>query len=62
MPAAVLADALAEPWTVHGYGICRNPNVPFHPLWNPLRAQLNLLNPNVPYGVCNPVVWKAGCM
>jgi hypothetical protein len=61
VPAAVQLQALNEPWTVHGFGERRNGNVPYHPLWNPLRTELNLLNPNTPYGPCNPVVWKSGC-
>lgn len=61
VPNAVLQAALAEPWTVYGFNQLKNPGVPYHPMWNVLRTELNLLNPNVPYSVCNPVVWKAGC-
>ena len=61
VPKQVQDDALAQPWTIYGYGLRQNPNVPEHPLWNPLRTHLGIMNPNIPYHVCNPVVWKAGC-
>jgi len=62
VPPAVIAEALLEPWKIPGFGELRNRNIPYHYLWNPLRTELSLLNPNVPYGICNPVVWKAGCL
>jgi len=61
VPLAVQQQALAQPWTVYGFNERHNPNVPGHPLWNTLRTELNLWNPNVPYSECNPVVWKSGC-
>jgi hypothetical protein len=61
VPAAVQQQALAAPWTIYGYNLRRNPNVPAHPMWNPLRTYLGLMNFNKPYSICNPVVWKAGC-
>lgn len=61
VPMAVQQHALAEPWTIYGYNMRLNPNTPYHPLWNPYRTQLGLLNPNLEYHACNPVVWKAAC-
>jgi len=61
IPAQVQADALANPHLSYGYGLLRNPNVPYHPLWNTYRNWLTLRNPNVPWSRCNPAVWKAGC-
>ncbi len=61
IPPAVEVHSVAAPWEVYGYGMLRNPNVPFHPMWNTHRTWLSLRNPNVPHSRCNPVVWKAGC-
>jgi len=61
IPPAVLTNAVAAPWEIYGYGMLRNPNVPHHPLWNTYRKWLSVRNPSIPYSVCNPVVWKAGC-
>jgi hypothetical protein len=61
VPLQVQQDALSAPWTIYGFDLTRNPNVPHHPFYNPLRTALTLRNPNVPWGPCNPVVWKAGC-
>lgn len=61
IPAAIQAQALAEPWSIAGYGRLLNPNKPYHPLWNTYRSSLMLRNPNVPYSICNTAVWKAGC-
>ena len=61
IPAAVEVHAVAAPWEVYGYGMLRNPNVPYHPMWNSYRTWLSLRNMSVPYSRCNSVVWKAGC-
>jgi hypothetical protein len=61
VPNQVQADALAQPWAVYGYGVRQNPNVPEHPLWNHYRTWLGIMNPNIPYNICTPVIWKAGC-
>lgn len=61
VPAAVQQQALASPWTVYGYGMRLNRGVPEHPLWNPYRTWLTLLDYGKPWDPCNPVVWKAGC-
>lgn len=61
IPPAVEVHAVAAPWEIYGYGMLRNPNTPYHPMWNSYRTWLSLRNPNVPHSRCNPVVWKAGC-
>jgi hypothetical protein len=61
VPAALQQLALAEPWRFRGYGELRNPNVPYHPMWNTYRTWLSLENIGMPYSRCNPVKWKAGC-
>jgi hypothetical protein len=61
VPAALQAMALAEPWRFRGYGELRNPNVPYHPMWNTYRTWLSVENMGVPYSRCNPVLWKSGC-
>lgn len=61
IPPAVEVHAVAAPWEIYGYGMLRNPNVPYHPMWNSYRTWLSIRNPNVPYSRCNPVVWSAGC-
>ena len=59
--AALEQMAVTEPWKFRGYGALRNPNVPYHPMFNTYRVWLSLENMNVPYHRCNPVVWKSGC-
>jgi hypothetical protein len=61
IPPALEQMAVAEPWKFRGYGELRNPNVPYHPMYNTYRVWLSLQNMNVPYSRCNPVVWKSGC-
>lgn len=61
IPQGVQDAAVAEPWRVYGYGQKANPNIPFHPLWNPYRTWLSLRDPRQPYSVCNLPVWKSGC-
>lgn len=61
IPQAVQDAALAEPWRVRGFNEKSNPNIPFHPLWNPYRTWLSLRDPRQPYSICNPPLWKAGC-
>ncbi|MBK6767648.1 MAG: hypothetical protein IPG72_01155 [Ardenticatenales bacterium] len=61
VPKVIQDQAMAEPWTIYGYGMKRNPNVPYHPLYNSYRHWLSTQNMNMPYSVCNPAIWKAGC-
>jgi len=61
IPADLQARALAEPWTIYGYGLLANPNTRHHPLWNDYRKWLSVRTMSLPYGPCNPAVWKAGC-
>jgi hypothetical protein len=61
IPQALEQMAVTEPWKFRGYGELRNPNVPYHPMFNTYRTWLSLENMNVPYHRCNPVVWKSGC-
>jgi hypothetical protein len=61
IPAEVQQTALAQPWMVYGYNMRQNPNIPYHPLWNPYRSWLSLRDWVYPYGPCNTVVWKSGC-
>jgi hypothetical protein len=61
VPAAIQQEALASPWKVYGYGQRLNPNVPYHPLWNPYKTWLTILDYGKPWNPCNPIVWKAGC-
>jgi hypothetical protein len=60
-PQAIQQMAIAEPYKFRGYGELRNPNVPYHPLFNTYRTWLSLTNFSVPYSRCNPAIWKAGC-
>lgn len=61
VPPAVIADALANPASYHGWGMRVNPALPPSPA-NPLRTQLSLHNIAVPYSpVNNTVRWKGGC-
>lgn len=61
IPKVIQDMAVAEPWTIYGYGLKRNPNVPYHPMWNSYRHWLSTQNQNMPYSICNPAIWKAGC-
>lgn len=61
IPQSVQDLAVAEPWRINGYGQKANPNIPFHPLWNPYRTWLSLRDPRQPYSICNLPVWKSGC-
>ena len=61
IPKVIQDMAMAEPWTIYGYGMKRNPNVPYHPLFNTYRRWLSTSNQNMPYSICNPAIWKAGC-
>jgi Tol biopolymer transport system component len=60
VPPAVLADALAQPDRVQGWGQPANPGRPPGPD-NPLRTWLTLLDLGKPYGPANGVLWRAGC-
>lgn len=61
VPPAVIADALANPGSYHGWGTRVNPALPPSPA-NPLRTQLSLHNIAIPYSpVNNTVRWKGGC-
>ena len=61
IPADVQQKALAEPWRVYGYGRLRNPNVPYHPMWNTYRNHLTVRDFAKRYGRCNNIMWKASC-
>ncbi len=61
IPDHVKQHALAQPWAIYGFGKLRNPNTPYHPLWNSYRRNLSLQRFNLPYSECNPAIWKAGC-
>jgi len=61
VPQAVQQQALANPWQYYGYGMRQNPSVPYHPLWNPYRTWLAILDYGKPWSPCNPVVFKVGC-
>ncbi len=61
IPQSVQDAAVAEPWRVRGFNEKSNPNIPFHPLWNPYRTWLSLRDPRQPYSICNTPLWKAGC-
>ena len=61
LPAAVLADALANPADYAGWRAPANPNRPPGPD-NPPRACLDLVNPGTPFHrLFNGPVWKASC-
>jgi hypothetical protein len=61
VPATVQAQVASVPWDLYGYGMLRNPNVPYHPVWNTYRTWISLLDYGKPWGPCNPVVLKSGC-
>lgn len=53
---------MADPARVYGWGIPRNPNIPYDPVFNPYRTCLQLRNMGVPFHpVYNPLVFTAGC-
>jgi len=61
LPAAVLANALANPGDNAGWGERVNPNLPPSPA-NPLRACLDLQNPGTPFhALFNGPVWRGSC-
>lgn len=62
VPSADIAAALTNPDTISGWGVPRNPNIPYDPYFNPYRTCLTLRNLGVPYHpVYNRLVFKAGC-
>jgi hypothetical protein len=62
VPAAAIADALANPDTVSGWGQRRNPGVPYHVLYNPCRTCLTLRNARIPYHPAfNGLIYSASC-
>jgi len=61
LPAAVLANALANPSSYAGWGERVNPNLPPSSA-NPLRACLDLQNPGTPFhALFNGPVWRGSC-
>lgn len=61
LPAAVLADALANPALFAGWGQRVNPSLPPSPA-NPLRACLDIQNPGTPYNpTFNGPLWRGSC-
>lgn len=60
VPPAVLADALAQPERVQGWGQPANPGRPPGPD-NPPRSRLTLLDLGKPFGPANGLLWRAGC-
>jgi hypothetical protein len=61
VPAVVVANALANPQRVYGWGMPVDPGKPVSPA-NPLRTSLSLRNVGIPYHpIWNSVVWRSGC-
>jgi len=60
IPAAVIADALANPERFDGWRRPRHPGLPPGPT-NPLRTWLSLRDLGKPFGPFNGPVWRAGC-
>jgi len=61
VPPAVIAQALANPASVRGWGELQNPSAPPSP-FNRLRTSLSLQNIAAPYHpLGNTLVYKAGC-
>lgn len=61
VPSAVIADALANPAKIGGWGEPQNPSLPPGPS-NPPRVWLTVRNPGVPYApLANDVLYRAGC-
>lgn len=61
VPPAVIADALANPGRIMGWGARLDPGKPAGP-FNPLRECLNLSNPGIAFHpLFNSVVYEAGC-
>jgi hypothetical protein len=62
VPVAAVNAALADPSRVRGWGVPRNRNLPWHPVFNPFRTCLSLRNPASPYHpLFNGLEFKAGC-
>ncbi len=61
VPPAVVAEALAHPERIAGWGQPRDPGKPVSPA-NPLRECLSLVDPGKPYHpLFNGLIFKAGC-
>lgn len=61
VPPAVIANALANPTRISGFGEPANPSLP-PGITNPPRIWLTLRNPAVPYDTLfNSVAYRAGC-
>lgn len=61
VPAAVIANALANPTRIGGFGEPANPSIP-PGITNPPRIWLTLRNPAVPYDTLfNSLAYRAGC-
>ena len=61
VPREALKHALDDPATVAGYKQACNPSLPPGP-HNPLRIDLGLQNPNLPYHpLFNGLAWRCGC-
>ncbi len=61
VPPAAVAEALAHPERIAGWGQPRDPGKPVSPA-NPLRQCLTLVDPGKPYHpLFNGLIWKAGC-
>lgn len=60
-PAAVIDAALADPASVSGWGLRRNPSAPPGPM-NPLRECLTLQRADAAYHpIYNGLTWRTGC-
>lgn len=60
VPEAAQQAALANPNSVYGWLLPRNPGLQPGPA-NPPRTWLAMLAPSKPFGPGNPLVWKVGC-
>ena len=61
VPAAVIADALANPNQYYGWGVLLDPGKPAGP-GNPVRECLSLINLNIDYHpLWNRPIWRVGC-
>jgi hypothetical protein len=61
VPAAVIAEILADPAKAYGWGIPRDPNRKVGPR-NPLRQCLSVQHNGLAYHpIYNRPVWRAGC-
>jgi len=53
---------MANPSRVYGWNLTRDPNVPYHPVYNPYRRCLSLRNPNLAFHpVFNDLVYTDRC-